>query len=401
MEPGYDCWAICGKTRIRATRNHDGRLPPTADNDGVGTTIDPGLVRLPDEQSSFFEAIVATVRQPLLALDQDLTIRLANRAFHDFFGEDADGIEGLDLYEIGGGRWDVPELRTLLEQVVSSETLFEDYAVDAVRPGLGVRSLLLNARLLDLETGPLILLALEDVTERDALERLVAERTAELEAFNYSVSHDLRAPLRALDGFSRALTEDCAGDLSPEAQRYLEMIRGNTHQMGALIDGLLSFSRLGRQGMVRRPVDVRRLVEDVLQELRPDLEGRTVELVIGDLPPCDADPILLRQVYANLVGNAVKFTGKREAARIEIGSRLLEGERVWFVGDNGVGFDMAYSGKLFQTFQRLHRSDEYEGTGIGLALVQLIVERHGGTIWADATEARGATFSFTIPGERT
>ncbi|MBA3841125.1 MAG: PAS domain-containing protein [Actinobacteria bacterium] len=347
-----------------------------------------------------FEAIVATVREPLLALDSHLDIRLANRAFHEFFGAAADRVEGANLFEIGDGLWDIPPLLALLEQVVSSRTPFEDYAVEAMRPGVGTRSLLLNARLLDMDGHAFILLALEDVTERDGLERLVSERTAELEAFNYSVSHDLRAPLRALNGFSRALIEDCSDELSDEGQRYLGLIRSNANQMGALIDGLLAFSRLGRQGMVRGPVDVRRVVGEVVRELEPELEDRTVEIVLGDLPPVDADPVLLRQVYANLIGNALKFTRGTASARIEVGSRIVGGERVWSVGDNGVGFDMAFAGKLFQTFQRLHRSDDYEGTGIGLALVRLIVQRHGGEISADAVEGRGATFSFTLPEER-
>jgi signal transduction histidine kinase len=365
----------------------------------MATSVDPTFAPSVHDGSGLFEAIVATVRQPLLALDRRMTVRLANRAFHEFFGAAADQVEGSNLFDIEGGLWDIPQLRSLLAQVVSAETLFEDYALEAMRPGVGMRSLLLNARLLAIDGDDLILLALQDVTERDGLERLVRERTAELEAFNYSVSHDLRAPLRALDGFSRALIEDCGEELTTEAQRYLELIRGNANQMGALIDGLLAFSRLGRQGMVRRPVDVRRLVQEVLAELQPELAGREVEFVIGDLPPCDADPVLLRQVYANLIGNAVKFTRDRESARVEIGSIQIGAERRWFVGDNGVGFDMAYASKLFETFQRLHRSDEYEGTGIGLALVRLIVQRHGGDISADAVQGAGAKFTFTLPAE--
>jgi PAS domain S-box-containing protein len=366
----------------------------------MAATVDPRSVDSGQEEvSGFFEAIVATVRQPLLALDRRMTVRLANRAFHEFFGAAADQVEGSNLFEIEGGLWDIPQLRSLLAQVVSAETLFEDYALDAMRPGVGMRSLLLNARLLAIDGEDLILLALEDVTERDGLERLVAERTAELEAFNYSVSHDLRAPLRALDGFSRALMEDCGEELTTEARRYLELIRGNANQMGALIDGLLAFSRLGRQGMVRRPVDVRRLVREVLAELESEIADRDLEVVVGDLPPCDADPVLLRQVYANLIGNAVKFTRGRAQGRIEIGSFQADAERTWFVGDNGVGFDMAFADKLFETFQRLHRVDEYEGTGIGLALVRLIVQRHGGDISANAVEGTGATFSFTLPAE--
>jgi light-regulated signal transduction histidine kinase (bacteriophytochrome) len=169
--------------------------------------------------------------------------------------------------------------------------------------------------------------------------------------------------------------------------------------MATLIDGLLTFSRLGRQGMVRRPVDVRSLVTGVLAGLEPELEGRAVELVLGDLPLCTADPLLLQQVYVNLLENALKFTRTRNPARIEIGSHSEHGERVWFVADDGVGFDMAFAGPLFETFHRLHRSDEYEGTGIGLALVRRIVQRHGGRIWTNAIDGVGATFSFTIPEE--
>jgi signal transduction histidine kinase len=364
------------------------------------TSAEPAIAHPVQEAGSgLFEAIVATVRQPLLALDRRMTVRLANRAFHDFFGAAADRVEGSSLFEIEGGLWDIPGLRTLLAEVVSAGTLLEGYTLDAMRPGVGMRSLVLNARLLAVDGDELILLALEDVTERDGFERLVGERTAELEAFNYSVSHDLRAPLRALDGFSRALTEDCADELSVEGKRFLQLIRDNANQMGALIDGLLAFSRLGRQGMSRAAVDVRRVVDSVLEELAPELAGRDVQFSLGELPMCDADPVLLRQVYANLLGNAVKFTRSRQCGRIEVGSHTTSGTRVWFVVDNGVGFDMQYAANLFETFHRLHRSDEYEGTGIGLALVRLIVQRHGGEIWADAVQGSGATFSFTIPVE--
>jgi PAS domain S-box-containing protein len=365
------------------------------------TTIDPPLASpLSPEDGNVFEAIVATVRQPLLALDGDLTVIRANRAFRKFFGHAADEVEGRSLYEIGDGFWDTPALRDVLVDVLDSHAMLEDYALELTRPDVGTRSLLVNARRLYVNGASLIVLAVEDVTERDGLERLVAERTSELEAFNYSVSHDLRAPLRALDGFSRALAEDYAAELGGEGQRYLRLISANAKQMGALIDGLLAFSRLGRQGMVRSPVDVRALVADVIEVLQPDLAGRDVEIAVGELPSCFADALLLRQVYANLIGNAVKFTGGREAARIEIGSHEVDGERVWFVRDDGVGFDMAFAGRLFETFQRLHRSDAYEGTGIGLALVQKIVQRHGGRIWAAAAENAGATFSFTVPDDR-
>jgi PAS domain S-box-containing protein len=278
-------------------------------------------LHLAPDTASVFEAIVGTVREPLLALDRDLTVRLANRAYRVFFGTSMDDVDGKSLYDIGEGLWDVPQLRALMEQVVDGHTVFEDYALEVVRPDIGIRSLLVNVRLLGVSGEELILFAVEDVTERDGLERLVSERTAELEAFNYSVSHDLRAPLRALDGFSRALMEDCGDELSAEGQRFLQLIRENANQMGALIDGLLAFSRLGRQGLSRVPVDVRRIVNSVLKDLEPKLEGRNVQFKLGELPVCGADPVLLRQVYANLVGNAVKFTRSRAAAEIEIFSK--------------------------------------------------------------------------------
>jgi PAS domain S-box-containing protein len=241
--------------------------------------------------------------------------------------------------------------------------------------------------------------------EAAALERRVAERTtelqaanAELEAFSYSVSHDLRAPLRAIDGFSRILLDEFASHIGAEEERYLELVRKNARDMGVLIDGLLAFSRLGQQQLSSRAVDTEELVREVIAELEAERAGRVVEISVGHLPAVQADPTLLRQVFVNLLSNALKYTREREVARIEVGSRE-EGDRdVLFVRDNGVGFDMRYADKLFQVFQRLHRADEYEGTGIGLATVARIVKRHGGNVWAEAQPNGGATFCFTLKG---
>jgi PAS domain S-box-containing protein len=235
------------------------------------------------------------------------------------------------------------------------------------------------------------------------LEQRVIERTAqleaankELEAFSYSVSHDLRAPLRAVDGFSRILLEEYASQLVPTAQRYLQLVRGNVRQMGQLIDDLLTFSRLSRQPLRKQTVAPADLVRRVLADLHAEQAGRRVETVIGELPPCQADPALLRQVLVNLLANALKFTRRRGLARIEIGCQKSDGKWVYFVKDNGVGFDMRYAHKLFGVFQRLHRAEEYEGTGVGLAIVQRILHRHGGRAWAEAAVDRGATFYFTL-----
>lgn len=237
------------------------------------------------------------------------------------------------------------------------------------------------------------------------LERRVAERTAQLEAankelesFSYSVAHDLRAPLRAMDGFSKLVAEDFAPQLPPDAQRYLQLVRDNAQQMGRLIDDLLAFSRLGRQLLHREPVQTVGLVQQVIQDLQREEEGRRVTITVGDLPDCHADPGLLRQVFVNLISNALKFTRRRDEAQIDVRSRAGSDGTVYYVQDNGTGFDMRYAGKLFGVFQRLHRAEEYEGTGVGLAIVQRIVHRHGGRVWAEAAVDKGATFFFTLGG---
>jgi len=244
----------------------------------------------------------------------------------------------------------------------------------------------------------------EEIRELNTqLEQRVMLRTAELEtanreleAFSYSVSHDLRAPLRAMDGFSQAVLEDCAELLPEEGRHYLRTIREGAQRMGALIDDLLTFSRLSRTPINKRQIDTAALVNHVLTEpgFKPD--SRNIDLRIGELPACVGDPALLKQVWMNLLSNAFKYTRKREPALVEIGCRREDGADVFFVGDNGTGFDMRYASKLFRVFQRLHRAEDYEGTGVGLAIVQRIVHRHGGRVWADATINRGATFYFTL-----
>ena len=236
-----------------------------------------------------------------------------------------------------------------------------------------------------------------ELARRSAQQALQAEQlreaNEELEAFSYSVSHDLRAPLRAVDGFARMLELDHSANLDETGRRYVERVRTGAQQMGQLIDGLLAFSRLQRQAMTIQPVRFAALVDDVWQELAPDRVGRVVELVVGDLPPADGDPRLLRHVVANLLGNALKYTRGRNPARIEVGYD----DGAYLVRDNGAGFDPRYADKLFQVFQRLHKAEEYEGTGVGLALASRIITRHGGRIWADAAPDRGATFFFTLP----
>jgi len=224
----------------------------------------------------------------------------------------------------------------------------------------------------------------------------------ELEAFAYSVSHDLRAPLRAIDGFSSILLEEHAAQLPAETQRYLNVIRKNTQQMGMLIDDLLAFSRLGRHPLNLQQGSPVPLAKQVWDDLQLERQGRQVELIVGELPECHADYSLLKQVFVNLLSNALKYTRARPVAQIEIGAlgpSDANSNPTYFVRDNGVGFDMQYYDKLFGVFQRLHRADEYEGTGVGLAIVQRIIHRHGGRIWAEAEVGNGATFYFTLKGD--
>jgi PAS domain S-box-containing protein len=247
----------------------------------------------------------------------------------------------------------------------------------------------------------------EEVTRLYAgLEQRVILRTAELEsankeleAFSYSVSHDLRAPLRAMDGFSQAVLEDFGGLLPDEGRRQLETIREGAQRMGALIDALLTFARLSRQPLNKRVINTGKLVRDTLAELGSPWPDRKVEVRIEELPATSGDQVLLRQVWSNLLSNALKYTRKREKALLEIGCVKTNGVDTFFVRDNGTGFDMRYVDKLFGVFQRFHRAEDFEGTGVGLAIVQRIVQRHGGRVWAEAAVDRGSTFYFTLGKE--
>jgi hypothetical protein len=240
----------------------------------------------------------------------------------------------------------------------------------------------------------------------ESLERRVAERTAELsgayremEAFSYSVSHDLRAPLRAIAGFSGILLQDFEADIPDEAKRLLLRVVQNAERMGALIEGLLELGRLSRQPLRRRQLNPADLVGEVLEESASALDGRGIEIRVGEMPGCEADRLLLKQVYANLIGNAIKYTRRRERASIEIGANTAGPVPVYYVRDNGAGFDMTCAQRLFGVFERLHSATDFEGTGVGLALVRRIVERHGGKVWAESVPDSGATFYFSLAGE--
>jgi PAS domain S-box-containing protein len=237
------------------------------------------------------------------------------------------------------------------------------------------------------------------------LEHRVQMRTAELtsanqelEAFTYSVAHDLRAPLRHIDAFTRILQEDFAGSFPPEAAQFLETIRRGSENMSRLVNDLLNLAHVGRQELKREITPLTPLVQEVIADLKRETEGRDIEWRIAGLPTIEGDPGLLKQVFANLLSNAVKYSRPRPHAVIEVGTRKMNEETVLFIRDNGVGFNMKYADKLFGVFQRLHRAEEFEGTGVGLAIVERVVKRHGGHIWAESEVDQGATFYFTLDG---
>lgn len=236
------------------------------------------------------------------------------------------------------------------------------------------------------------------------LEQRVAVRTEELEAanreleaFSYSVSHDLRAPLRAIDGFSNILLEDYQDKLDDEGKRLLHVVRENTNRMGQLIDDILKFSRTGRAELTATEIDMEKLARDVLEELKPSVSDGKLQVEIAHLPAAKGDSAMMHQVFVNLLSNAIKFSRTNEAPRIQVGSTIKAEEIIYFVKDNGAGFDMQYADKLFGVFQRLHSANEFEGTGIGLAIVKRIVTRHGGKVWAEGKVGEGATVYFSLP----
>jgi PAS domain S-box-containing protein len=236
-------------------------------------------------------------------------------------------------------------------------------------------------------------------TDRKKAEMEIKNLNHELEAFTYSVSHDLRAPLRSIDGYARILQEDYATTLDDEGKRVLNVVMNNARRMGKLIDDLLDFARLGRKEITRTQVNMTIVVNNIVKELVDQERGRHIDVQVHSLEPAAVDMDMIRQVWENLISNAVKYSGKKEAAVIEITSSKKAYETVYCVKDNGVGFEMQYVGKLFGVFQRLHKIQDFSGTGVGLAIVRRIIERHGGKVWAEGKINEGASFYFTIPHE--
>jgi PAS domain S-box-containing protein len=358
------------------------------------------------ETLAFAESIVATVRNPLVVMDADMRVVMANRAFYSKFKVTVKETESKTFYELGNNQWDIPKLHHLMEQILPKSTSIEDYEVSHYFENLGQRTMLLNTRQIChySKKTQMILVSVEDITERKRAEKEIRDRTTqleatnkELEAFSYSVSHDLRAPLRAIDGFSRILLEDHFGKLGKEGKRVCKVICDNAKHMGQLIDDLLAFSRLSRAGLQVSLIDMKTMAKSVFFELTtPEIRQR-ISFKLGDLSPAYGDPSMMRQVWMNLISNAIKFSSKRESAVISINQNREENKIIYRITDNGAGFDVKYADKLFGVFQRLHSSNDFVGTGVGLAIVQSIIHRHDGQVWAEGVVDKGSSFYFSVP----
>ena len=362
--------------------------------------------------------IVQTLREPIAVVDTSLRVLMCNEAFSEVYGAPAGPAGSSKLEQYGNGAWNNPLLLQRLLDVGARGREIWDYELTQHDADGNTRIVLVNARRMDLSDDAeiaderTILLTVSDVTARKRYEQQISELNTELEAkvaqvseinrelesFSYSVSHDLRAPLRHIAGFADKLGTHIAHAADDRSRHYLGVIGDAARRMSNLIEDLLEHSRLGRSTVRLSAVDMNELVAEIREMFIGAHDGRTIEWRIGDLPMVVGDEGMLRRVWQNLISNAIKYTGQRERALIEIGSRNDKpGEVVYFVRDNGIGFDMAYAGKLFGVFQRLHKATEFPGTGIGLANVRRIIGRLGGRAWAEAEPDKGATLYFALP----
>jgi signal transduction histidine kinase len=359
------------------------------------------------------QLIFQAVREPIALFDEDLNSLLVNNAFSELYGIDA-GQRSLPLAQIGEGAWQDSVLQQRLKDVLLRDRELWDYdMIQRTVDGMD-RHVVINARRLQkLDTdAPTLLLTVSDVTTRALAEQQVndlnrqlegkvaqiSDVNRELEAFSYSVSHDLRAPLRHISGFARKLEQHLGERVDEKASHYIEVIGSSAQRMALLIDDLLVFSRLGRGALRLQAVDMQSLVEEASALAESGVQDRRIVWTIKPLPMVIGDENMLRTVWQNLLGNAVKYTGHCEVAQIEVSAiQGRQGEYQFTVSDNGAGFDMQYADKLFGVFQRLHRTSEFPGNGIGLANVRRIVARHGGRVWAEAEPGHGAHFHFSLP----
>ena len=361
--------------------------------------------------------VLDSVREPIVLIDGSQRVVMHNAAFAELYGVDEDA-RGRPLTELGGGAWDNPDTLRRLHDVLARDRELWDYRLSQPTADGVERTMLINARRMPLpdRDDPVALITASDVTAQTISERQIRELNQqlegkveqvsdvnrELEAFSYSVSHDLRAPLRHIAGFADKLGRHLGENVDDKTTHYLGVIGSSAKRMSALIDDLLVYSRLGRNAMRLQSVDLQSMVNDVRAMLDSNAHAENPEhriaWSVAPLPIVVGDENMLRQVWMNLLGNAVKYSSGTEPARITVDvKRLDEGGYQFCVADNGAGFDMQYAGKLFGVFQRLHSANEFPGTGVGLASVRRVLGRHGGRIWAEAEPGNGATFHFTLP----
>ena len=358
-----------------------------------------------DENLLIRDKAIATSIDAIVFADPKGILTYVNQAFLKMWGyASAEEVLGKPAADF----WQYKEKAELITKALKAQGGWEGEPTGNRKDG-SLFDVQLSSSLVKDETGKIICVmgSFKDITARnraeeeirklnESLEQRVTERTAELEAFAYSISHDLRAPLRAIDSFARIISESHSAHVGEEGQHCLQVIQDNCRQMDRLIEGLLTFSRLSRQPLNKQKVDIHDLINSVLKDFNAERKERGVKIILGDLPYCEADPVLLRQVLFNLLSNALKFTRQNKEALIEIGSRQEKSQCAYFIKDNGVGFDMQYVHKLFAVFARLHRAEDYEGTGVGLAIVLRIILRHGGRVWIESEVNKGTTVYFTL-----
>jgi PAS domain S-box-containing protein len=358
------------------------------------------------ESREQFRAVTETASDAIISADRQGTIVYFNRAAERIFGYSARDALGEPLTLLMPERFQQPHTLGLQRFLATGQARIIGKTLELVARKKDGKEFPIEISVASWGTpnGTFFTAILRDITTRKQAEEVLKGRTAELEAsnkeleaFSYSVSHDLRAPLRHIDGFAEMMAEECASVLNADGRRYLGIISESVKQMGKLIDDLLAFSRMGRVGMHQTRVSMAELVKQVLQELAGEADGRNIEWNIHPLSDVRGDFSMLKQVWVNLLSNSIKYTRRCGLAKIDIGCSRKNGELEFSVQDNGAGFDMKYAGKLFGVFQRLHRAEEFEGTGVGLANVSRIVARHGGRIWAQAKVDEGAIFYFTLP----
>lgn len=352
-----------------------------------------------EQATAHLAAIVTSSTDAILSKTLDGTITTWNHGAEQLFGYQAKEIIGQPVTRLLFPDR-VEEEAHILDRIRLGERVEQLEAVRRHKSGRAIDVSLTISPIMD-ATGAILGISsiARDITERKQAERALQEANQELEAFSYTVSHDLRAPLRSINGFVKILIEDHGPSLNDGARRCLGIIHKGAHRMGELIDDLLTFSRLSRSPIDLRPIDPKNVIKEAWIELRQEREGRQVEFILNDLPRCRADRRLLKQVWINLLSNALKYTRPRASARVEIGwsgEDQPSKEVVYWIRDNGVGFDQRYVHKLFGVFQRLHRAEDFEGTGVGLAIVQRIAKRHGGRVWAEGRVDGGATISMTL-----